>query len=94
MVEKRAQNDNQNRDTVLGSPSAVLAKHETTINIEVESGELSGSCTMKVMLDDLLICRFDHHNPDGLAVCMRKAADAVELSQWAEKVLRDDAKGG
>jgi hypothetical protein len=49
---------------------------------------------MKVMLDDLLICKFDHHNPDGLAACVRRAADAVELSEWAEKVLRDDAKGG
>lgn len=78
----------------MGSPSAVLTKHETTINIMVESGELSGSCTMNVMLDDLLICRFDHHNPDGLAVLMRKAADAVEISEWAEKALRDDSKGG
>ena len=49
---------------------------------------------MKVMFDDLLICKFEHHNPDGLAACVRRAADAVELSEWAEKVLRDDAKGG
>ena len=60
----------------------------------LRGGELKGTCTMKVMLDDLLICKFEHHNPDGLAACVRRAADAVELSEWAEKMLRDDAKGG
>ncbi len=76
--------------------SSVLRKENTNDELEglKKGGELKGACTMKVMLDDLLICKFEHHNPDGLAVCVRRAADAVELSEWAETVLRDDAKGG
>ena len=94
MDKKHLHNDPESQTTILGSPSAILPKQDARISIEFEQGELKGSCTMKVMLDDLLICRFEHHNPDGIAVCVRKAAEAIELSEWAEKVLRDDAKGG
>jgi hypothetical protein len=31
---------------------------------------------------------------DGLADCLQKAADAVELSEWADFVLLDEPKGG
>ena len=93
-TKKNLKPDPNSQTPVLGSPSAILPKQEAKISIEIEQGELKGSCTMKVMLDELLICRFEHHNPDGIAVCVRKAADAIELSEWAEKVLRDDAKGG
>ena len=94
MDKKNLKTDPNSQAPILGSPSAILPKEEARISIEIEQGELKGSCTMKVMLDELLICRFEHHNPDGIAVCVRKAADAIELSEWAEKVLRDDAKGG
>ncbi len=94
MEQKQLHSEQENNDDILGSPSAVLPKTDARISIEIEGGELKGACTMKVMLDDLLICKFEHHNPDGLAVCVRRAADAVELSEWAETVLRDDAKGG
>ena len=94
MDQKHRQNHQDGHDDMLGSPSSVLPKIDTRISIEFEGGELGGTCTMKVMLDDLLICKFDHHNPDGLAACVRRAADAIELSEWAEKVLRDDSKGG
>jgi hypothetical protein len=94
MDQKQQDNRQESQDDLLGSPSSVLPKTNTRISIEFEKGELGGVCTMKVMLDDLLVCKFDHHNPDGLAACVRRAADAVELSEWAEKVLRDDAKGG
>ena len=94
MDQKHLHKDSDTHDPILGSPSAILPTHDARISIELEKGELKGSCTMKVMMDDLLICRFKHHNPDGIAVCVRKAAEAVELSEWAEKVLRDDAKGG
>lgn len=94
MEQKQQHNRQDSQKDLLGSPSSVLPKTDTRISIEFEKGELGGVCTMKVMLDDLLICKFDHHNPDGLAACVRRAADAVELSEWAEKVLRDDAKGG
>ena len=94
MEQKHLPTEEDSQEKIMGSPSAVLPKTEARISIEFERGELKGACTMKVMLDDLLICKFEHHNPDGLAVCVRRAADAVELSEWAEKVLRDDAKGG
>lgn len=94
MDQKHLQNHDDSQDEILGSPSAVLPRRSTRISIEFEGGELKGICTMKVMLDELLICKFEHHNPDGLAACVRRAADAVELSEWAEKMLRDDAKGG
>ena len=94
MDKKDLHTDPEPQATILGSPSALLPKQDARISIEIEQGELNGTCTMKVMLDDVLICRFEHHNPDGIAVCVRKAADAIELSEWAEKVLRDDAKGG
>jgi hypothetical protein len=94
MDQKHLQNNQDSQDDLLGSPSAVIPKTDVRISIEYEEGELRGACTMKVMFDDLLICKFEHHNPDGLAACVRRAADAVELSEWAEKVLRDDAKGG
>ncbi len=94
MEQKQLHSEQETNDDILGSPSAVLPKTDARISIEIEGGELKGACTMKVMLDDLLICKFEHHNPDGLAACVRRAADAVELSEWAEKVLRDDAKGG
>ncbi|MEJ2056790.1 MAG: hypothetical protein P8X39_02990 [Desulfofustis sp.] len=64
------------------------------ISIEFDSGDMDGACIMRVVMGDEEICRFEYHNQDSLTVCMRKAADAVELSQWAEKVLRDDSKGG
>ena len=64
------------------------------ISIEYDSGDIKGACIMRVVMGDEEICRFEYHSQDSLTVCMRKAADAVELSQWAEKVLRDDSKGG
>ncbi len=64
------------------------------ISIEYESGDINGACVMRVLMGEEEICRFEHHNQDSLTACMRRAADAVELSQWAEKVLRDDPKGG
>lgn len=94
MEQKHLHTEEDSQDNIMGSPSAVLPRTDTRISIEFEGGELKGACTMKVMLDDLLICKFEHHNPDGLAACVRRAADAVELSEWAERVLRDDAKGG
>jgi hypothetical protein len=46
------------------------------------------------MFKDEIICKFEHYRPDGLSECFQKAADAIELSEWADRVLRDDAKGG
>ena len=47
-----------------------------------------------VKLGKQSICRFEHDKFDGLAICLQRAADAVELSEWAEYVLMADSKGG
>lgn len=47
-----------------------------------------------VKLGDQQICKFKHDKIQGLADCLQKAADAVEISEWAEYVLMDDSKGG
>jgi len=64
------------------------------ISIIIESEDPGGKSVYQMMFDNQLICKFGHHSPDGLAKCLRKAADAVELSDWAKNVLRTDAKGG
>ena len=47
------------------------------------------------MLRNQLICRFEHDQKDGrLADFLQKAADAVELSEWADYVIMEDSKGG
>ena len=53
-----------------------------------------GPNVYSVMLGNHLICRFEHEKPDGLAEFLKKAADATELSDWADYVLMDDSKGG
>ena len=40
------------------------------------------------------ICKFEHNRLKGLADCLQKAADAVELSEWADYVLLEEIKGG
>ena len=42
----------------------------------------------------MFVCKFDHYTPDGLAECLRKAADAVEFNDWAKDLLKTDVKGG
>lgn len=64
------------------------------ITIRYESGDPRGDCTYEILFKDEMICKFEHHRPDGLYKCLQKAADAVELSEWADRVLMDDAKGG
>jgi hypothetical protein len=55
---------------------------------------MQGQCTYRVQIDQQLICKFDHDRLDGLAECLRKAADATEQSEWADFVLLDELKGG
>lgn len=49
----------------------------------------------RVQINDTLICEFDHVREDGLAECLRKAANAVdeerekfisELIDWAQEL--------
>jgi len=55
---------------------------------------MEGTHTYRVQAGKQHICRFEHDRKDGLADCLQKAADAVELSEWADFIVRDDAKGG
>ena len=47
-----------------------------------------------VALENQLVCRFKLEKREGLADCLQRAADAVELSEWADYVIMDDSKGG
>ena len=64
------------------------------INISYESGQADNTCVFKIHIEELFVCKFEHFSPDGLAECLHKAADAVELSEWADFILKNDAKGG
>jgi hypothetical protein len=48
----------------------------------------------RIQIDKHHICKFEHNRINGLADCLQKAADAVELSEWADFVLLEDIKGG
>ena len=64
------------------------------IKINNDGGNMQGQCTYRVQIDQQLICKFDHDRLDGLAECLRKAAEATEQSEWADFVLLDELKGG
>lgn len=46
------------------------------------NSEPTGVRRYRVQINRKLICEFDHVREDGLAVCLRKAADAVENSEF------------
>ena len=64
------------------------------IRITNDGGNMKGKCTYRVQIGQQLICKFGHNRLDGLAECLRKAADATEQSEWADFVLLDELKGG
>ena len=64
------------------------------ITITQVDEETIGANIFSVSLGNQFICRFEHERQNGLADCLHKAADAVELSDWADYVLMDDSKGG
>lgn len=64
------------------------------INIINDGESEQGICTYRIQIDKQHICKFEHNRSDGLAVCLQKATDAVELSEWADYVLIDEIKGG
>ncbi len=55
---------------------------------------MEGICIYRVQAGKQHICRFEHDRKDGLANCLQKAADAVELSEWADFIVHDEVKGG
>lgn len=64
------------------------------IKIVNNGGDEQGICVYRIQIDNQHICEFKHNRHDGLADCLQKAADAVELSEWADYVLLYDMKGG
>ena len=64
------------------------------IRITNEGGDIKGICTYRIQVGKQHICKFEHNRLDGLADWLQKAADAVELSEWADFVLLDEPKGG
>lgn len=49
----------------------------------INTGETTaeGQAHYRVQINHKVICTFDHTRTDGLATCLRLAADAVELEQ-------------
>ena len=64
------------------------------IKIINDGGDPHGICEYRIQVEDMHICRFKHNRLDGLADCLKKAAEAVELSEWADYVLFHETKGG
>ena len=51
-------------------------------------------CLYRIEVNGHFVCRFELECVDNVINCLREAADAVELSEWAEQVMVSDAKGG
>ncbi len=79
----------EKNDTPVSADTVMLM-----ITIDKTDEDAHGPDTYTVSLRSQLICRFKHDRLDGLADCLKKAADAVELSEWAEYVIMEDSKGG
>ena len=45
-------------------------------------GDPLGECTYNLMINRKVIAEFTHNRPDGLAVCLQKAAMAAEKAKW------------
>lgn len=64
------------------------------ISIRYESGDAQGRCVYRIKINKEFICRFEHDWSEGPAECLQKAADAIELNEWAEFEIMNDSKGG
>jgi len=49
-----------------------------SIIIQNMKGDALGVCTYQLRINQKIIAEFEHSRPDGLAACLRRAADAVE----------------
>ena len=64
------------------------------IKIIKDDVHIRKECVYRVQIGQQLICKFDHNKLDGLAVCLRQAADSLEQSEWADFVLLSEQQGG
>jgi hypothetical protein len=53
-----------------------------SIIIQNMKGDALGVCTYQLRINQRVIAEFEHSRPDGLAVCLKKAADAAEQDEW------------
>jgi len=49
---------------------------------------------LRIKVDQRVVCDFVQPKPYKLTECLHRAADAVEISNWVDEVLKIDAKGG
>lgn len=47
-------------------------------------GDLLGVCEYEVCINQRQITTFKHNRPDGLTVCLQKAAKACEGKKWED----------
>lgn len=64
------------------------------ITIRYESSDAHGNGTYRLQVNKTIICNFEHNLSDGPADCLQKAADALELNDWADFEIMNDSKGG
>ena len=62
-----------------------------SIIIQNMKGDALGVCTYQLRINQKVIAEFEHSRPDGLAVCLRKAADAAEQDEreGLQQVIRE-----
>jgi len=53
-----------------------------SIIIQNMGGETFGVCRYQLRINQKIIAEFEHSRPDGLSVCLQKAAKAVETDKW------------
>lgn len=64
------------------------------IKIKYISKDSHEKYLLEITIKGEIACQFEHFNSDGWAICLRKAADAIDLNDWAEDILLNDSKGG
>ena len=64
------------------------------IKINYISKDSNEKYLLEVIINGEITCKFEHFHSDGWAVCLRNAADAIDLNDWAEDSLINDPKGG
>lgn len=53
-----------------------------SIIIQNVGGDTFGVCKYQLRINQQVIAEFEHSRPDGLTVCLKKAADAAEKAKW------------
>lgn len=47
-------------------------------------GDPLGECSYEIRINERVITTFKHNRVKGLAACLRRAADAVDKSEWTK----------